>query len=474
MAAPEATVSFEIRTEVTPAHFDGLLSFIYQKYVFPLYKHFTNIRRWIVDDRHILAFTFSDPEGKWYVDIEIETGNVIQVRMRPSGPMVPESILDRLKEDLIINVQLFEETIRRTTLYFAFVKSEEIMLERAPDKRKKALSQIFFGNMLALFVIFILMSYMAFLVFQFYTPIVLVVSQFVIVLFADRIMMRMGDWPITPANPDVYILQYHIPPGEFPTFSRNFNRELLLQIKREIYERTLALGKPIDCQTANEVFLKYGITCRPENFSTKTINVYGLVKEAAERFNISVPKITIANIIIPNAGATGPSPSHGLVLITTGLLVQLEEDEIFSIVGHEISHLKRRDPLSLFALTSTEYLLRVYVFLPYLFFFGFFYFFLALSGIYFIAKFFEARADLESAIRIGHPEVLAGALRKIGFRKIQIERLKYSRIGNWLGMDPHPPVTFRVTRLENLGDPSKIKHPFIRSMIDCINGLLKS
>jgi len=479
MTATSGTVSFDVRTEVTPAYFSDLLTFLYQNYVFPLSKHFTNIGRWDTDGRQMLAFTFTEPEGRWHVDIEMEAGNIIQVRMRPSEPMVPGSVLNRLKEDLIVNVQIFEEKMRRTTLYFAFAKSEEIMLERALGKRKKALSQIFFGNMLVLFMIFIFISYLTYvglsiLGLELYTPLFLILSQVIVVLFADRIMMRMGDWPITSDNPDVHILQYHIPPEEFPAFSQRYNRGLLLQIKREIYERTLTIGKPIDFETVREVFSKYGVTCRPENLSTKTVNVYRLVEEAAEKFNIAVPKITIANIIIPNAGATGPSPSRGLVLITSGLLVQLEEDEIFSIVGHEISHLKRRDPLALFALTSAEYLFRVYFLLRYIFFFGFLYFFLALSGIYFVAKFFEARADLESAMTIGHPEVLAGALRKIGFRRIQMERLRYSRIGNWLGMDPHPPVSFRVARLENIGDPSKIKHPFMRSMIDCINGLLKS
>jgi len=481
MAVPETIISFEVRTEVAAAYFNDLLTFMYRNYVLPLSRHFTNIRQWTVDGWQVLAFTFQDPEARWYVDVEIETGNIIQVRMRPSGLTVPKSVLDRLREDLIINVQLFEEKIRRTTLYFAFVKDAKIMLEQALKRRKKAASQIFFGNMLVLFMIFIVISYMTYLVLSFfdlelYMPLFLIFSQLAIFLFADRIMMRIGDWPITPDNPDVHILQYHIPPEELPTFSQRYNRDLLLQIKQEIYERTLAAGKPIDFQTAQEVFSKYGMTCKPENFSTRTVNVYRLVKEAAQRFNISVPKITVANIIIPNAGATGPSPSHGLLLITTGLLVQVEEDEVFSIVGHEISHLKRRDPLALFALTSAEYLFRVYVLLPYimLFGFGFLYFFLALSGIYFIAKFFEARADLESAIRIGHPEVLAGALRKIGYRRIQMERLRYSRVGNWLGMDPHPPVSFRIERLENLGDPSNIKHPFIRSMIDCVNGLLRS
>jgi len=479
MVVPETTLSFEVHTEVTPEYFNDLLTFVHQYYVFPLYKHFTNIRRWTADGKHFLTFTLLDSEGRTYVDVEVEAGNIIQVKMKTSGPTVPKSVLDRLKEDLIINVQLFEEKVRRTTLYFAFVKSQEIMLERYPRKQKKALSRIFLGNMLVLFMIFIFISYLTYLGLsllrlELYTPLFLILSQLIFVLFADKILMRMGDWPITPNNPELYILQYHIPPEEFQAFSERYDRESLLLIKREIYERTLAVGKQIDCQTAEEVFAKYGIACRPENLWTKTVNIYGLVRKAAEKFDMAVPKITIANIIIPNAGATGPSPSHGLVLITSGLVVQLEEDEIYSIIGHEISHLKRRDPLALFALTSAEYLIRVYVLLPHIFFFSFLYFFLALSGIYFVAKFFEARSDLESAMRIGQPEVLARALRKIGFRKIQLERLRYSRIGNWLGMDPHPPVSFRVERLENLGDPSNIKHPFIRSMIDCIQGLLKS
>jgi len=474
MAVPETTLSFEVHTEVTSAYYPGLLAFIYQNYLLPLSRNISNVRQWVVEGRNVLAFTLWDLERRWQVDAELEAGGTILLRMRPSGPSVPKSVLDRLREDLIINVQLFEETIRRTTLYFAFVKDKKIMLERPLQKRKKALSRIFLGNMLVLFVIFILISYVAFLVFQLYTPIVLVLSQLVIVLLADKILGRMGDWSITPSNPYVYILQYHIPLEEFPAFSRRFNRDLLLDMKREIYEKTLALGKPIDCQTAQEVFSKYGLFCRPENFSTKTVDVYRLVREAAARFDVSVPKIKIANIILPNAGATGPTPSRGLVLITTGLLVQLEEEEIYTVVGHEISHLKRRDPLALFGLTSVEYLLRVYVFIKYISLFGFLYFFVALSGIYFIAKFFEARADLESAIKIGRPQVLAEALRKIGFRKIQIERVSYSRIGNWLGMDPHPPVSFRVARLENLDDPSKIKHPFLKSIVDCVTSLLRS
>ena len=67
--------------------------------------------------------------------------------------------------------------------------------------------------------------------------------------------------------------------------------------------------------------------------------------------------------MVPNAAASGPSPSRGIVLITTGLLVQLEEPEVVSVLGHEFGHLKGRDPLILFGLMSAEFLFRFYVLL---------------------------------------------------------------------------------------------------------------
>jgi len=472
-------ISFSINTEVTSTYFNELLVFIYQNYILPSYQSFTNIRRWVVDDREVLAFTFLGPQGLWYIDVEVMAGNPVHVRIIPSGGDVPRSVLNRLKEDLIIGVQLFEEKVRRTTLYFAWVQREDMVLEAISQRRKNIITQIFRGQMLFLFVIFITLSYLVFLIFEYFNitmllPIVLVISQFFFVLFSDKIVMKMGDWPITPDNPNVYILQYHIPPEEIEVFRLRYTRSVLLQMKREIYERTLALGRPIDAQTAREVFFEHGINCRPESLSVKTFNIYHIVKSAAETFNLPIPKVMISNIIIPNAAATGPSPSRGLVLITTGLLVQLEEEEILSIVGHELSHLRSRDPLALYALSSLEYLVRVYFFLPFLLYFGFFYFLFALTMVFFIAKFFEARADLESAMRMGRPKVLAGALRKIGFRRLQIERLHSNRVGSWLGMDPHPPLYFRIERLESLDESSRIRHPFLRSVLDCINGFLST
>jgi heat shock protein HtpX len=472
-----APISFLIQTEVASSYLSDLLVFIYQECILPYYTYFTNVGKWTADGKEVLTFTLNDARGAWHINVEFSATNPIEVKLTPYGNL-PSKILSRLREDLIFAVQMFEEKTRKTTLYFAWVPEKKVIPEKIENTRRKLIRQIFMGNMIVFFLISIILSYAAFLIITeifdlplIYFPLIMVLSQFVIILFSDRIIGSMGDWSITSSNPQVHILQYHIPPEQFETFREKDARDKLLQVKRAIQNKTLAQGGLIDAQTAKETFNEYGINIKPENIVTKTVNVFDIVKDVASRFRMPIPKIRLSNVIIPNAAATGPSPRFGLVLITTGLLVQLNDDEVHSVVGHEMSHVKKRDPMALFALTSAEYILRIYLW-NYIYFFGFLYLLFALGMIYFIAKFFEARADLDSAITLGQPEILAGALRKIGYRRIQLERLHSNRIESWLGWNPHPPISFRVDRLESLEEPQKIKHPFIKSIKDCINGLL--
>jgi heat shock protein HtpX len=91
--------------------------------------------------------------------------------------------------------------------------------------------------------------------------------------------------------------------------------------------------------------------------------------------------------------------------------------------------------------------------------------------IFFIAKFFEARADLVSAMMLGSPNVLAGSLEKIGFQRLLYERTPSYRIQEWLGLDPHPPIYFRVARLQQLTS-RKIRYPLIQSIKDVTKGFV--
>lgn len=479
MATEKAPISFVIKTEITSSYFDDVLRFVHRQYILPLKDRFVNVKLITLEEEHLLSFRSLGPGRTGYVDVEMRSGNPIQVKMFPSD-MFPQAALDQLRADLFFGVQLFEELVRRTTLYFAWVEGEEVIPEKIQLKRRNIIYRLFSESMLFFFAIFIVASIFLFIFLGPIAPIVLVAFQFVLVLFSARIFMRTGEWRVTQKNPYVHLFQYHLPIEDLRGFQQKYDQDKLIKIKAEIYEKTLAVGKAIDCQTAGEVLSRYGFKCAPENMSTKVVNVYEIVKKAAEKFKLPVPSIAITNTILPNAAASGPSPSHGVVLITTGMLVQLEDEEILSVLGHEFGHLRGRDPLILFGLTAAEFLLRVYVFWPiflsigFPFFLVYLYLFLAFSVIFFIAKFFEARADLESAIKIGQPKVLASALRKIGFRRLQFERASAYRVQEWLGWDSHPPIYFRVARLEQLEDPQKIRHPLIQSIKDNIRGFLQA
>jgi heat shock protein HtpX len=475
--------SFDIQTEIKETQVAELAEFLYQRLVFPRKNSVANVQRTTFENEHTLSFRVLDPQGEWHFDTETKIGKTVEVKIAPSyDPNPPEQALSQFKDDMFIAVESFEDQMRRRTIYFAWGEGIKVTPGKPPFRRRRILDRILFENMIFLFMLLLVFSVFLFFVLArffpwLYVPIPLVAIQFLIVLVAPKLISRGADWTITEQNPNVHILTYTVPPEEAQIFREKLSKDTLLQIKTEIYQNTLAIKKPIDCQAAQDVFSKYGLTCGPENLSVKTVNVYRLVEEAARKFGLQVPKIVISNTVIPNAAATGPSPRLGLVLITTGILVQLQEDELLAVLGHEFGHLTGRDPVVLYGLVSAEYLFRFYVVLTFLgqyVFLFYLYFILILGVIFFIAKFFEARADLVSAIRIGTPQVLASALRKIGFKRLGIERSTSVRVQSWIGFDPHPPIYFRVDRLEKLRTPVRVRSPLLTSIKDCFRGLFAS
>lgn len=75
--------------------------------------------------------------------------------------------------------------------------------------------------------------------------------------------------------------------------------------------------------------------------------LYRLVEDLALRAKIPVPKIGIAQIPLPNAFAFGRGARDGRVCVTEGILRLLSEEELKAVLGHELSHLKNRDVLTI-------------------------------------------------------------------------------------------------------------------------------
>jgi heat shock protein HtpX len=71
--------------------------------------------------------------------------------------------------------------------------------------------------------------------------------------------------------------------------------------------------------------------------------LYRLVEEISAKARMKPPRLMLAQIPIPNAFAYGSPTAGKRVAVTTGLLSQLDRDEIEAVIGHELGHLKHRD-----------------------------------------------------------------------------------------------------------------------------------
>lgn len=73
--------------------------------------------------------------------------------------------------------------------------------------------------------------------------------------------------------------------------------------------------------------------------------LHRIVERLATNARIPKPKVAIAPNDTPNAFATGRSPSHSVVAVTSGAIRLLNKEELEGVLGHELAHVKNRDML---------------------------------------------------------------------------------------------------------------------------------
>ena len=71
--------------------------------------------------------------------------------------------------------------------------------------------------------------------------------------------------------------------------------------------------------------------------------LHGVIDRLCALADMPKPAVAIADVDVPNAFATGRSPSKAVVCATTGILRRLDADELEGVLAHELSHVAHRD-----------------------------------------------------------------------------------------------------------------------------------
>ena len=71
--------------------------------------------------------------------------------------------------------------------------------------------------------------------------------------------------------------------------------------------------------------------------------LHAIVDRLCAMANMPKPRVAISDLDLPNAFATGRSPSNAVICATTGLLRRLDEQEVEAVLAHELSHVAHRD-----------------------------------------------------------------------------------------------------------------------------------
>ncbi len=72
-------------------------------------------------------------------------------------------------------------------------------------------------------------------------------------------------------------------------------------------------------------------------------DLHRAVDRLSQQADLPKPAVAVADTDVPNAFATGRSPSSATVAVTTGLLETLSPEELEGVLAHELAHVKNRD-----------------------------------------------------------------------------------------------------------------------------------
>jgi heat shock protein HtpX len=216
--------------------------------------------------------------------------------------------------------------------------------------------------------------------------------------------------------------------------------------------------------------------------------LHDVVSKLAQTTGIPKPKVAMIDTPVPNALATGRDPSHAVVAVTSGIMEQLNPQELEAVLAHELSHVIHRDmrvmAMASFFATVASFIVQSGLWGGLYGGYGgrgrsrdnsnaFIVVFLVSAAVWAISfvlirtlsRYREYAADRGSAVITGQPSTLASALVKISGRmqRIPEQDLRQVEAANALMLFPvahegsiselfatHPSLEHRLARLREM------------------------
>ncbi|MBR1612386.1 MAG: protease HtpX [Succinivibrio sp.] len=91
----------------------------------------------------------------------------------------------------------------------------------------------------------------------------------------------------------------------------------------------------------------YGVKLIKTPMNSDEMFIYQTVSNLALKSGLKMPEVGIYNSSDPNAFATGYSKDKALVAVSSGLLRSMGRTEIAAVLGHEMSHVKNGDMVTM-------------------------------------------------------------------------------------------------------------------------------
>ena len=165
--------------------------------------------------------------------------------------------------------------------------------------------------------------------------------------------------------------------------------------------------------------------------------LYQMVESLSMRAQIPMPRICVAQIPLPNAFAFGRSLRDGRVCVTEGILNLLNDEELKAVLGHELTHLKNRDVLTI-TLLSVIPMIMYRIAWQFLFFgrrrderggntmliglAAFLFYFITNLLVLYASRIREYFADRGSILLGNQPSVLASSLYKLVYGSARMDK----------------------------------------------------